>query len=45
MSEIRKLRQNKNDQNGGGLKPLATDEVKKPTGGSDPVGQPGSATT
>jgi len=45
VSEIRKLRQNKNDQNGGGLKPLATDEVKKPTGGSDPVGQPGSATT
>lgn len=45
VSEIRKYRQNKTDDGNGGLKAVVTDAETKKTGGSDPVGQPGSATT
>lgn len=43
VSEIRKIRSNKGV--GGGLQPVASSGAKIPSGGSDPVGEPGPATT
>jgi len=45
VSEIRKYRQNKKDESDGGVKTPVAEVQPKKTGGSDPLGQPGSATS